>query len=41
MIAKPMVIKRDGHWRIISYFGTSPILYDTWREAFNQALRYA
>lgn len=41
MIAKPLVHKKDGYWRITNYFGESPIKYDTWRDAFTHALRYA
>ena len=41
MSTKPIIVKRDGHWRIIYWFGISPIEFDTLPDAFNQALRYA
>lgn len=41
MIGRPLVVKRDGHWRIIFWFGISPVEFDTLTEAFDQARRYA
>lgn len=38
---KPLVKYRNGKWRIIFWFGISPVEFDTLPEAFNQALRYA
>jgi hypothetical protein len=38
---KPLIVKRDGHRRIIFWFGVSPVEFDTLPEAFNQASRYA
>lgn len=39
--ARPLVAKRDGAWRIIYYFDTSPVEYATLPDAYNQAARYA
>lgn len=41
MNTKPFLIYRDGHWRIVFWFGISPILFDTLPEAYAQAVKYA
>ena len=38
---RPLVVKRNGKWRIVYWFDVSPIEFDTLPEAFNQACRYA